>query len=176
MDAKLTRILLAVIVIGGIALGFYAGIACLRLHSPLFNFFFRPAGLFKPLAESSFEMGRAGAIYSLEFSAQYPGNHAIELVVAKPVVGSSYKASFMLKVSIEDRRGSPFLEKEVSLPTHPFWGGPDNSGLILIYFEVPAEAPLRTPLQAKIVVVKADPAFDENYGPVKLDVRKSSDE
>jgi hypothetical protein len=82
----------------------------------------------------------------------------------------------MVKVSIKDSRGSPLIEKKVALPNHPFWGDPDNSGITLIYFEVPAEVPLRTPLQAKIVVVKADPEFDENYGPVKLYVRKSSDE
>lgn len=165
--------LIKIAVLIGLILG---GVHYLRLHYPIFNFFFHPHGLYDELASTQLEIGQTGKAYKLPFTTRFPGNHAIELILEKPVFEGEYTGDYELAVCITDDKNNVLMQKKVLPPGSAFWGGQSNSGCFLLPFKVPANIPLRKPLLAEISVIRSDPNFEKQYGKVKLVIRKFSDE
>jgi hypothetical protein len=153
-------------------------VSCLRAHDPFFNLMFPPEGLYAPLASCEFEFGAEGKTYELPFTPRYPGVVGLDVVVSKPqsnLVG--YGGQYLLDVSILDAHGNAVLQRRIAKPDGGnFYGGPDNSGMTLVYFRVPDAIPLRQPATARVTVIAADASLVGDYGPYKLVVRKGSDE
>ena len=156
----------------------FVGVYYLRLHSPIFNFFFHPKGLYDDLASTKLEIGRTGSKYGMPFETRFPGNHSVDLILEKPNIDGKYFGNYELEIRITNKDKKVILLKRI-IPTGPdyaFWGGQANSGCSLLRFKVPSDIPLRKPLLAEISVIRSDTNFEKNYGNVRLVIRKFSDE
>jgi hypothetical protein len=173
---KLKRV---VLVICGLILAGTLGISYLRLHSPMFNYFFRPKDLYESLAETAFDLDKKGKSYELHFRPHYPGNHAFEFLVTHPVpVGDVYYAEYSLRFQMLDDSGKVLREVIIGPPdgNAGFWGRSGNSGLFLHKFKVPSDFPRGKDIIAKVTVLREDSSFRQKYGSVRLGVKKFSDE
>ncbi len=173
---RLKRVVLVVV---GLFLAGTLGISYLRLHSAIFNFFFSPTDLYDSLAETAFDLDKKGQSYELHFRPPYPGNHAFKFLVTHPVpVGDVYHAEYSLILQILNEGGKVLLDTVIGPPdgNSGFWGRSGNSGFFLHIFKVPSDFPRGKNLIARVTVMREDSSFRQKYGPVRLVVKKFSDE
>lgn len=150
--------------------------AHLRNSSPLYNFFFSPDDLYSTLAEATFDLSAQGMEKELSFTAKYPGNHQLAILVESPLVPpAEYPSDFEVKVQVTGGAGL-LSESLISDANSWFYGGQSHSGFALVTYRVPVDFPLGEMISIRVTVIEASPDFEVEYGAQRIIVSKTSDE
>jgi len=97
MSRQIKIIVLVVFILVLLGLAHYQ----LRNTSPLYNYFFSPKDLYKTLAESDFDLSNSGLEKELIFTAKYPGNHWVAILVEHPPGAmEKYQSDFKVKIEM----------------------------------------------------------------------------
>ena len=97
MSRQIKIIVLVVFILVLLGLAHYQ----LRNTSPLYNYFFSPIVLYKTLAESDFDLSNSGLEKELIFTAKYPGNHWVAILVEHPPGAmEKYQSDFKVKIEM----------------------------------------------------------------------------
>lgn len=131
-----------------------------------------------PLVKGEIDVSKINSVYNFHFINKRKGNHTIGISVKKLPEGQHYhfyKTSFAAEISVFN--GSELLMRTtVNKPLTAYWGGYNRiGGFDLLWYKVPTDLPLGTPLTCSIKLIKGDPEFESTYGKGEYFLIKASD-
>jgi hypothetical protein len=139
---------------------------------PLLNLISPPSDLYLPLATITLDPEIPE--YTLTFSHQYPGNHALMVASPRPLKEKSPSyADISVSMAVFD--GQKELSGMASDKVGQFWGREDY-GAFLVSYKVPRDLPISRELTAKIKISGDLRGFLERRGNTVLKIQKFSDE
>jgi|LGVF01.2.fsa_nt_gb hypothetical protein len=139
---------------------------------PLLNLVSPPPDLYLPLA--SIALDPEITEYTMSFSHQYPGNHALMVASSRPLKEKSPSyADISVSMAVFD--GQKELFRKASEKAGQFWGREDY-GAFLVLYKVPRDLPISRELTAKIKISGNLRGILERRGRTVLKIQKFSDE
>lgn len=137
--------------------------------------FCRPKDLSVPAINEPINLNEINSTHSFDFTLKYAGTHSVGFSLAnfdtryylnRSDTNLNLKFCFYLNDQL-------ILTKESTGKVYPFFG--DTNGVGLVYIESPEEIPIDKIITCKVIILKTDEDFLNEYGPASFFVGRHSD-
>lgn len=171
----MNKAILIVIVATVVIVGTGSLLYMIRPSSRVLLLLFPPADIGDPLVRVPVDLSQSGREYIFPFKNKYVGNHSIDFIIEKtPPFGVNYE--FAPKIAIKIFSNNQLLlSKTIDAYQSRVFSGRNNSGEILVWYEVPEDLPRNKPLICKLTILRGEKAFHKGYGSVLFVIRKRAD-
>ena len=148
-----------------------------RPYSRLLLTVLPPSDLYKYLVQEPITIKRKTVLKNLPLKHDYVGTYFVGVLVQKPPVYSeSFLSEAVLKLSISCDNNT-LIELTLNRWSNRFGGpGKKEAGVILGYYKVPENIPVKLETKAVISIVSPDPLFESSFGNLIFFIRRSVDQ
>jgi hypothetical protein len=147
-----------------------------RPYSRLLLTLFPPSNLYTPLVDQPIDLNEKKELPTFILVHKYVGTYLVGIYIEKPPpFGVTIDSNAIVCLKIFNDRNILFDETFTSWAER-FGGLGTEAGVMLGYYRVPNNIPLRENTQAVISVVSPDPKFGEKYGKLSFFITRITDQ